>query len=164
MRRVKLAEALALRSDTQKRLAQVQAAAEAAARHQEGEEPPESAVRLLSEGRDLIGALEGLVKAINRTNSHTELSPGVTLTDAIAQRDALNSRRNFVTAVANAGTLSGRGFAWARQMRSELRVITAVPVADLRAEVNDLARRHRELDVQIQQANWTTDLIDLIDN
>lgn len=40
---MKLAEALALRSDAQKRLAQLQARAVASARYQEGEEPPERA-------------------------------------------------------------------------------------------------------------------------
>ena len=45
---MKLAEALALRSDAQKRLAQLQGRAVASARSQEGEEPPERAEELLA--------------------------------------------------------------------------------------------------------------------
>src|SRR4051795_6382541 len=46
---VKLAEALSLRSDAQKRLAQLQARATASARYQEGEEPAEDAADLLAQ-------------------------------------------------------------------------------------------------------------------
>ena len=60
-------------------------------------------------------------------------------------------RRRVVTAV------SERAGAWDRQLRSELR-ITNVPVPELRAEADDLARQYRLLDVRIQEANWAIDL------
>ena len=72
----------------------------------------------------------------------------------------------LLTAVADAGSgqASGAEGHWAamtmRQMRSELKYLTAVPVTDLRDRANDVARRHRELDAQIQQVNWTVDLIE----
>lgn len=99
---MKLAEALALRSDAQKRLAQLQGRAVAAARYQEGEEPPEQAGALLVDARSVTEEIEALVRRINRTNASTELEPGVTITDAIAERDALALRRKLVTAVADA--------------------------------------------------------------
>ncbi|HZM39732.1 MAG TPA: hypothetical protein VFB94_11485 [Acidimicrobiales bacterium] len=37
-----------------------------------------------------------------------------------------------------------------RQVRSELRLLTDVPVGDLRREADDLARQYRELDVRLQ--------------
>lgn len=158
---MKLAEALALRSDAQKRLAQLQGRAVAAARYQEGEEPPEQAGALLVDARSVTEEIEALVRRINRTNASTELEPGVTITDAIAERDALALRRKLVTAVADAAAGHYEaGGGWGRQLRSELRQVTDVPVADLRREADDLARRYRELDVRLQEANWATELAD----
>lgn len=159
---MKLAEALSLRSDAQKRLAQLQARATASARYQEGEEPVEDANALVADARAVVDEIEDLVRRINRTNAASELEPGLTITDAIARRDALALRRRLVTAVANAaaGQHEHDQPAWAqmRQLRSELRHVTDVPVGDLRREADDLARRYRELDVRLQEANWATDL------
>jgi hypothetical protein len=158
---MKLAEALSLRSDAQKRLAQLQARAVGAARYQEGEQPAENAVELLGQARAVTEEIEVLIRRINRTNAAAELDAGVTLTDAIARRDSLAMRRKRVTAVAGAASGSSeRSPGWARQLRSELRHVTDVPVAELRREADDLARQYRELDVRLQEANWSTDLAD----
>ncbi|MBC8093936.1 MAG: hypothetical protein H7Y15_18765, partial [Pseudonocardia sp.] len=47
-----------------------------------------------------------------------------------------------------------------RQLRSELRQLSALPVAELRTRADGVARDLRELDVRIQQANWEADLLD----
>jgi len=133
--------------------------AAAVARYQEGEEPAESADELLAKGRALIGELRELARRINRTNSATELEPGFTLTDALALRDGYAAQHKLVTAVADAGA-GGRGVAWARQLRSELQQVSAVRVADLRAEADQIAEARRNLDVRIQQAGWATELLD----
>ena len=49
---------------------------------------------------------------------------------------------------------------WARQMRSELRYITDLPVADLRQEADRLAQQYRVLDTRLQEANWATELVE----
>lgn len=156
---MKLAEALALRGDAQKRLAQLQARAVSVARYQEGEPPPESAMELLAQAREVTGQVEELVRRINRTNAATVLEPGVTVTDALSRRDALALRRKLVTAVADAASgHQPREVGWGRQLRSELRQLTDAPVAELRREADDLARQYRELDMRIQEANWATEL------
>ncbi|SFD42232.1 hypothetical protein SAMN05421773_1151, partial [Streptomyces aidingensis] len=38
-------------------------------------------------------------------------------------------------------------------MRSELMMLAALPVADLRAQTDDLARQIREIDMRIQRTN-----------
>jgi hypothetical protein len=156
---MKLAEALALRSDAQKRASQLQARALATARYQEGEQPPESAADLLAEARAVVDEVETLVRRINRTNAATELEPGVTITDAIARRDALALHRKVLAAVADAAAGRGDGRMW-RQLRSELREVTDLPVGELRREADDVSRQYRELDVRLQQANWATDLVE----
>ncbi len=45
-------------------------------------------------------------------------------------------------------------------MRTEPKFIAAVPVATMRRPADDSARRLRELDAMIQQANWTVDLME----
>jgi uncharacterized protein DUF6847 len=45
-----------------------------------------------------------------------------------------------------------------RQMRSELRFVSAVTVSQLRTAADQTAKQYRELDIRIQQANWEADL------
>ena len=59
-----------------------------------------------------------------------------------------------------ADAAAGRGQGMGRQLRSELKMLTALPVAELRAQADDLARQLRELDVRIQQSNWQFDLME----
>lgn len=158
---MKLAEALAERSDAQKRLKRVKSRAVACARYQEGEQPPEDAAELRGEALEVIDEIETLVRRINRTNAATQLEPGLTITDAIARREALASKLAVVTALADSA--SGRvddGLGWGRQLRSELRYVTDLPVPALRREADGLSKQYRELDTRLQAANWSTDLIE----
>jgi hypothetical protein len=154
-----LGEALADRASKKKQLEQIGARAASVARYQEGEQPAENAEELLDKGRRLIGELRDLARRINRTNSVTELDPGVTLTDALAQRDGYAAQYKLVTAIADAGA-GGSGLGWGRQLRSELQQVSAVRVADLRAEADQIAESRRRLDVRLQQAGWATELLD----
>ena len=46
------------------------------------------------------------------------------------------------------------------QLRSELKMLSALPVAELRGQADALARELRDLDVQIQRTNWEADLLE----
>jgi hypothetical protein len=154
---VKLAEALALRADAARRVEQLRARVTASARYQEGEEPAEDAAALLSEAGETLRELESLIRRINRTNAATAIGDG-TLTDALARRDVLRLRHSVVTAAAAAAAGEGqRGF---RQLRSELKMVPALPVAQLHSQADDLARELREVDTLIQRTNWEADLLD----
>jgi uncharacterized protein DUF6847 len=166
---MKLAEALAMRSDASKRFEQLRSRAQANARYQEGEPPAEDAGELLAEADRVLAELEDLIRRINRTNAatmlaltpppHPMLEEQMTVTDAIARRDVLRWRHSLYTSVADAAS-GGSGPGLVRQMRSELRYVSAVTVSELRTAADEAARQHRELDVRIQQANWETDLMD----
>jgi Family of unknown function (DUF6847) len=156
---VKLAEALALRADATRRIEQLRTRIVANARFQEGEEPAEDAQALLAEAGAVLNELEDLIRRINRTNAATRIGPEETITDALARRDVLRTRHSVVTTAADAAV--GRSQAgMGRQLRSELKMLTALPVAQLRAQADDLARQIRELDVRIQQSNWEFDLME----
>jgi hypothetical protein len=155
---MKLAEALALRADASRRAERLRARLTGSARYQEGETPAEDAAALLTEAGEVLDELESLIRRINRTNAATRVEGGGTLTDALARRDVLRLRHGIVTAAADAAAGDGqRGF---RQLRSELKMIPALPVAELRRQADDLARRLREVDTIIQRTNWEADLAD----
>lgn len=156
---MKLAEALINRADLQKRVEQLRSRITANARYQEGEEPGEDASLLLSEVERALDALEQLIVAINLTNSQTILDDGRSMTEALAHRDVLRTRHRILVEAADASAGVGDYSAF-RQLRSELRQISALPTATVRADADDVARRLRQLDVVIQQANWEADLAD----
>ncbi|MDG4807176.1 DIP1984 family protein [Micromonospora sp. WMMD1120] len=155
---MKLAEALALRADAARRAEQRRARITASARYQEGEAPAEDASALLAEAGVALGELESLIRRINRTNAATAVDGVGTLTDALARRDVLRLRHSVVTSAADAAAGEGqRGY---RQLRSELKMIPALPVAELRRQADDLARQLREVDTLIQRTNWEVELLD----
>ncbi len=150
---MKLAEALVLRADVQKRIAQMRERLRQSALVQEGEQPPEDPKELLTELDQLLNQLRDLVARINRTNFQTMLSEGKSLTDALAQRDVLSMRYSIISGLAD--TASTR---IERYGRAEIRRISTVDVAGLRRQLDEVARERRELDTSIQATNWATDL------
>ncbi|MFI9307348.1 DIP1984 family protein [Streptomyces triculaminicus] len=156
---MKLAEALAERAEASRRVEQLRTRVVGSARYQEGETPAEDAAELLAEAGEVLGTLETLIRRINRTNAAVEMGQDGTLTDALARRDVLRLRHSVVTAAADAAAGTGeRGYG--RQLRSELMVLSALPVAELRRQADDIAREIREIDMRIQRANWEADLLD----
>jgi hypothetical protein len=156
---VKLAEALAERAEATRRVEQLRARVVSSARYQEGETPAEDAAQLLAEAGEVLNALESLIRRINRTNATVAMGPDGTLTDALARRDVLRLRHSVVTAAADAAAGKGeRGYG--RQLRSELMMLSALPVAELRGQADALAQEIREVDVRIQRTNWEVDLLD----
>ncbi len=73
---MKLGEALARRSDLQKRLAQLGVRLRESAVVQEGNEPPESPGELLGEVDRLADELERLITVINQTTPLHACRPG----------------------------------------------------------------------------------------
>lgn len=150
---MKLAEALVLRADLQKRIEQLRARLRQSALVQEGEQPSEDPYELLGEAARLADELAALVVRTNRTNLATTLPDGTTLTAAIARRDALQLRYSLIETAAE--TASNR---IDRFGRSEIRKVATVDVAALRKQAERLAQERRELDTAIQATNWATEL------
>jgi Family of unknown function (DUF6847) len=85
--------------------------------------------------------LQTLIVQINRTNLGATLPDGTTLIEAIAQRDILKVRRGTLEALANSAVPTQDRFT-----RTELKYVPTVGVAELRKEVDRLAKAYRELD------------------
>lgn len=150
---MKLAEALILRGDIQKRLAELQDRLRRSAWVQEGEKPHEDPAKLKREVEALVDQLQGLVFRINRANITTRLESGITLTEALAHRDAITVHQNVLRSIADAASERVD-----RIGRAEIRRIPTIDVGELRTEIDVLAKRRREIDVAIQAMNWATDL------
>lgn len=153
---MKLAEALINRADAQKRIQQLQARLARNAIVQEGEQPAEDPLELFAELDRVIAQLTQLVKQINRTNSAIRFDEARTLTDALADRDALMTERTALNSVLNALNSQNQF----RYSRSEIKTVATVDVRAIQQRIDDLSRDYRELDAAIQQINWQADLIE----
>lgn len=151
---MKLAEALHLRADLQKRIEQLRSRLTNNAYVQEGDEPAEDPKMLLAELDADTAELARLITAINLTNSRT-VSDGKTLTAMIAEKDTLalgiSLRRDLIAAASNR---------FHRHSSSDIRICSSINVREEQKKLDSLSKTLRELDVKIQGLNWTTDLIE----
>src|SRR6185437_9071325 len=151
---MKIAEALALRADTQKRLEQLKQRLVKNARIQEGDTPEEDPTELQSDLEKSARELTLLIQWINRTNAESRFGDG-TLADALAERDVLKLRYNAYRELANAASTSQN-----RTTRSEVKFVSTVSVAATQRKADELAKEYRELDTRIQEADWMTLLLE----
>ena len=151
---MKLAEALILRSDLQKRIEQLRVRLNNNAKVQENDEPSENPEELLNELDNNINQLKILIKQINKTNCVT-VSNGQTLADLIAERDTLTLKSNILR-----GFLNIAGQKVNLYSTTEIKIMSTVDVPALQKELDLLSKKIRETDTELQQANWLTELIE----
>lgn len=151
---MKLAQALILRSDTQKRIEQLKVRLLSNAKTQENEKPSEDPKLLLKELDRLTSELFRLICSINLTNSSAKFD-GMSLTEMIAKKDALvlkaNVLREFATSASQKVDLYSN---------SEIKILSTVDVAALQKQVDALSKEIRELEMKLQEANWSVDLVE----
>lgn len=152
---MKLAEALIIRADLQKRIAQLKGRLKDSAKVQEGDTPAEDVQELSKELDALLLQLEDLIYRINVTNMQT-VHDGESLTRMMARKDVLSTRlgvmRELVAHVTESDTRYGR---------NEIKYVRTIDVASLRRSTDDYSKQLRELDTLIQSLNWTVDLVEL---
>ena len=151
---MKLAEALILRADLQKRIDQLRVRLNNNAKVQENDEPSEKPEELLNELDSNINQLKVLIKQINKTNCVT-VSNGHTLADLIAERDTLTLKSNVLR-----GFLNIAGQKVNLYSTTEIKIMSTVDVPALQKELDLLSKKIRETDTELQQANWLTELIE----
>jgi hypothetical protein len=155
---MKLAEALLLRADANQRIRELQARLQRSARVQEGDTAPENPTDLLDELTRTVAELTRLVKQINRTNAQTPFDETRTVTDALADRDALTAEYGVLIGTINFAT--GGGQQQYGYNASPIKQFRAINVAEVQKRADDLARQRRDLDTRIQALNWSVDLIE----
>lgn len=151
---MKLAEALMLRADYQTKIYELKERIRNNVKVQEGEEVSEDPEVLIRELKSTLNNLEELVIRINRTNAEVMVDDKHTLADWIAKRDTLKKTKNIYNEI-----IQEASFKQHRMMRTEVKFMNTVNVVALQKEMDALAKAYRELDVKLQEKNWTTDLI-----
>ena len=150
---MKLAEALILRADLQKRISQLKGRLKDSSKVQEGDQPAENPNELFQELEVHLSQLEDLIYRINMTNVQTVFE-GETLTHMMARKDVLTIRlsvmRELIAHVTESETRYGR---------NEIKHVRIINVADLRRTTDEYSKKLRELDTKIQSLNWTVELI-----
>lgn len=152
---MKLAEALLLRADVQKKIASLRDRVVANAVVQEGDEPHEDPAALMKQSLGALAELEELVTKINRTNLVAKLEDGRALTDALARRDTLVAQHALYVAA-----IAGSKKEPERYSVREIKWVATLEVKKLQAQADDLAKSIREINAAIQKANWSADLGD----
>ena len=153
---MKLAEALLERKRIKEEIAALRERAERDSRVQEGDRPAEDPEKLMNKILELVGRLQRLTVAINKTNMAVRLPDGRTLMEAIAERDMLKLLHEAAKEVADAAVGARE---W-RVTRSEIKFVPTVDVAVWRKRADEYAKKYRELDAAIQAVNWASDLVE----
>lgn len=151
---MKLAQALILRSDTQKRIEQLKVRLLSNAKTQENESPSEDPKLLLKELDKLTSELFRLICSINLTNSSTKFE-GMSLTEMIAKKDALTLKANVLREFATSASQKVDLYS-----NSEIKILSTVDVSALQKQVDALSKEIRELEMKLQEANWSVDLVE----
>lgn len=151
---LKLAEALLLRADLQKRIEQIKSRLKNNIMVQEGEAPSEEPEDLLKEFLSSQKELATIIKRINKTNNTTLYNEEWTLSDALVERDILIDKRSVL-----ASSVERASFRLDRYSKTEIKYVSTINVKEIQKEVDKLSKQYRELDTKIQGLNWSTDLI-----
>ena len=151
---MKLAEALLYRADAQKKIAQLKQRLERVIKVQEGEQPSEDPAILLEELKLSTIDMTQWIQRVNRTNALTAYNDTLTLSDALIERDRIMMYRNALSTV-----LEQASIVQDRYSRTEVRFERTVDVKEIQKEIDILSKTYREMDIRIQELNWTVELI-----
>ena len=151
---MKIAEALSLRKDLETRISKIKDRLENVVRVQEGDKPAEEPQELMDELENCLNQLELLIYNINITNMRIVTDDGRNMTKLLAERDILKKRIDILRNTFNEATNSGSRY------RNEIRYVTIIKVKPLRQELDKFSQQYRQLDMKIQELNFTNDLIE----
>ena len=152
---MKLAEALILRTDSQKRLEQVKHRLLLNSKFQEGESPSEDPKDLEKELQHLLKQLKQIIQRVNRTNLLTPFDEQRSLGDALVERDLIGQERKIYSELLDRASVRHD-----RYSKTEIKFVTSINVKDTQKHVDELSLKFRLIDTRIQELNWLTELVD----
>ena len=152
---MKLAEALLIRSDMQKKLAQLKGRIRNNAKVQEGDTPSEDPNELIVSASQIISELTGLIERIHRTNAIAKTDKGQSMLTLLVERDTLEMRHKLLLDAIEAANSEAD-----RYSHREIKWHVLVSVASLQKQADNIAMKLRQINIIIQSNNWQIDLID----
>ena len=152
---MKLAEALLIRSDMQKKLAQLKGRIKANVKVQEGDTPSEDPNELMIDASQIITELTALIERIHRTNAVAKTDKGQSMLTLLVERDTLELRHKLLLDAIEATQTEAD-----RYSPREIKWNIIVSVASLQKQADDIAMKLRKINIVIQANNWQIDLIE----
>ena len=150
---MKLAEALSIRKDLQKRIQQLEQRIKSNVKVQEDDEPLEDPNELMKELHSCLVQLEELIGRINLTNINTKNAEGLSITQLMAKKDTLTLRIGILRNIYSEATNL-----FNRYSSSEIRQECVIDVKQLSKQIDDYSARLRKTDMEIQGLNFLTEL------
>ena len=151
---MKLAEALNLRADLQKYVERLRSRLVDNVKVQEGDMPLEQPTILFTELNNILPQLEDLIVKINLTNTQV-IVDGKSMTQRLAEKDILRTKLDlYRTAYSDAVIRNDR------YSRSEIKFVSTIDGESLQKKIDAMSKQYRELDMKIQKANWSADLLE----
>ncbi|GGL91066.1 DIP1984 family protein [Moraxella sp. 179-F 1C4 NHS] len=151
---MKLAEALLRRADMQKKLASLKSRIAENVKVQDGDTPNENPNELLLQANQVMSELYALIDHIHRTNAIAVMPDGSTMLSTLVKRDELAERHRLLqTAIDNAKTEGDR------YSYREIKWQKVIEPVRLQKQADDIAVKLRNLNIQLQAANWQIDLV-----
>ena len=151
---MKLAEALNIRADLQRKVYQLKSRLIANSQVQEGDTPAEDPEDLVKELDTSIKKLEDVIKLINKTNSNTYIK-NKSISDMIVERDMLKLKMSAINELVNSASNKVD-----RYSNKEIKIFSTINVKEKQKELDKLSKEYREIDTLLQGLNWTTDLVE----
>lgn len=146
---MKLAEALILRSDLNKKLQSLKERITNNAVVQEGEPPHEDPEELFKEACATAKTLREIVEKIDNANHSAKLSDGRTINQALAVREQLAHEHAMVRSA-----LDGAATGPERYSAAEIKWVATISVKQHQKKLDDYAKKIRDLNILIQETNW----------
>ncbi|MFQ7001733.1 MAG: DIP1984 family protein [Clostridium sp.] len=151
---MKLAEALNIRADLQRKVYQLKSRLIANSQVQEGDTPAEDPEDLVKELDTSIKKLEDVIKLINKTNSNTYIK-NKSISDMIVERDMLKLKMSAINELVNSASNKVD-----RYSNKEIKIFSTINVKEKQKELDKMSKEYREIDTLLQGLNWTTDLVE----
>lgn len=151
---MKLAEALLIRADMQKKLASLKLRIEKNIQVQEGEKPDEDPQELMQQAQQINTELHQLISQIQRTNATAKLDDTQSMLAVLIERDRLTERHKIIMSALNKARQLNQ-----RYSPREIKWLVTIPVKDLQKQADDVSGKIRQVNTRIQSANWQIDLV-----
>ena len=149
--KMKLAEALLLRSDLMKKIEHIQNRIRPVLIVSDDKKPQEDPTKLIAELRTAIQDLEILVIRINKTNNEININGEGSLMETLVKRDSLKMLSEKLRNIRYAAQIDNSG---------DANLKTTIDIKKLQTEMDQTGRAFREIDSKIQELNWLTELKD----
>lgn len=120
---------------------------------QEGEQPAENPEKLLADAMRIAEEFQKMIFSINKANLSGKTARSRSLTEAIAERDALVLKHSILNTAVNSAVKPPDRFGL-----REIRWVKAVEIKPLQDQVETLAKQIREVNIEIQAANWQIEI------